>query len=138
MGLAIRNKKDLLDLAGDFDGFVKKNDWVSSYDTEADSFSAISPNLSKDARLRYFNDEIAFYVTGDNRFQGIFIEYFKSNFVKHQRKREELNKVVDDISKRRLRDRGLVTVDQSKLQVIAPSLEETLKDSLADKLDLDK
>jgi len=110
--MTTQDKKEFLDLATDFADFIKKHGWISRYDIESDSFSVTTPKLFDSARINYFDDEVAFYITKDNKVEGIFLEYFKANFVKHHKKAKEIKKVLDD-------------------------LEEAIKLSLANRLNLD-
>lgn len=133
MNVTIKGKKELIDLASDFSGFVTDHNWISRYDIESDSLSVTSPKLSDDARIKYVNDEIAFYMTKDNKIEGVFVEYFKSNFIEHH---EDLKNVLKDIEASQENGQGLVTLNKSKLDEIAPDLEEAIKVSLAEKIDL--
>lgn len=132
MNSKLKEKKELLDLATDFSGFVKKNGWVTRYDTESDAFSVTAPKLSPDARIRYFDgDEIAFYITNNKKVEGIFVEYFKSNFVEHHK---DLKGVMKGVASRK--DEGLVELSQKKINQIAPDIEEAIKLSLAERMDI--
>ncbi len=134
--MTTRDKKEFLDLATDFDGFVKEHGWVSRYDTESDAFSVTTPKLSDSARIKYFDDEVAFYITKDNKVEGIFLEYFKANFVKHHKKAKEIKKVLDDLEEKNKTDDTLVKVDINQVEKIAPDLQEAIKLSLANRLNL--
>lgn len=133
MTTAIKDKKELLDLASDFGGFVKKHKWTSLYDVESDALSVTVPNLSKDARIKYFDDETAFYMTKDNKVEGVFIEYFKSNFVKHH---QNLKGVLKDVEEKKYKDKTLIKLTQKKMDRIAVDLQEAIKLSLAEKFTL--
>ncbi len=135
--MTTQDKKDLLDLATGFNAFAKKHGWVSRYDTESDAFYITVPKLSDSARINYFDDEVAFYITNDNKVEGIFLEYFKANFIKHHKKSKEIEKVLDDLEEKNKTDDTLVKVDINQVKKIAPDLEEAIKLSLANKLDLD-
>ena len=132
-----RNKKEFLDLATNFDSFIKKHGWVSRYDIESDSFSITAPKLSDSARIKYFDDEVAFYINKDNRVEGIFLEYFKANFIKHHKQAaKELEKVLGKLEGKNKDGDTLVKVDIKKMKKITPDLQETIKTSLAGRLDL--
>jgi hypothetical protein len=135
--MTTRDKKEFLDLATDFDGFVKQHGWVSRYDTESDSFSITTPKLSNSARIKYFDDEVAFYINKENRVEGIFLEYFKSNFMKHHKNAaKELEKVLEKLEENNKDDNTTVKVDIKKVKKITPDLQEAIKTSLAGRLDL--
>lgn len=130
----VQQNRELIDLASNLQGFIHKNGWVSRYDLESDAFSITAPNLSEDARIRYFDDEIALYVTNDNKIEGIFMEYFKSNFVQHH---QDLKPVLEKIEKEEgKQETGLVQLGKDKIQKIAPDIQEALKMLLAEKLNL--
>ena len=129
---SIKDKKELLDLASDFTGFIKKRGWISRYDSDSDSLSVTAPNLSKDARIRYFGNEIAFYITEDNRVEGLFLEYFKSNFVEHHR---GLRPVIRAIEKE-VSDGALIRINREEVQKIAPDLQKAIRSSLVETMSL--
>ena len=134
--MTTRDKKEFLDLATGFGDFIRKHGWISRYDTESDSFSVTTPKLSDSARINYFDNEVAFYITKDNKVEGIFLEYFKANFVKHHKKAKEIKKVLDDLKEKNKTDDTLVKVDINQVEKIAPDLEEAIKLSLANRLNL--
>ncbi len=129
-------KRQLFDLATDFNDFAKKNGWVSRYDTESDALSITIPTLSKDARITYFDDEVAFYITNDRKVEGIFLEYFKTNFIKHHRDSKKIERVLENLEKKQKGSKSLINVDMKKVRGIAPDLEEAIKVSLASRLNL--
>jgi len=135
--MTTRDKKEFLDLATGFGTFIKKHGWISRYDTESDSFSVTAPKLSDSARIKYFDDEVAFYINKDNKVEGIFLEYFKANFIKHHKQAaRNMGKVLDALEEKNKTDDTLVKVDINQVEKIAPDLEEAIKLSLANRLDL--
>ncbi len=131
MTTSTRNNKNLLDLSANLRGFVEKHKWVTRYDTESDSFSVTKPRLSRDARIKYFDDEIGLYITKNNDVEGIFVEYFSSNFIKHHK---DLKTVLDSV--RGKKNEGLVELSREKVKKIAPDLERAIRDTLAENLTL--
>lgn len=132
MTTATKEKKELLDLASDLIGFVKKHGWISLYDTESDALSVTVPKLSKDARIQYFDKEVAFYVTKDKKIEGLFLEYFKTNFVKHH---QELRPMMKGLEKK-AGGSVFVKLNREKVGKIAPDLQEAIKSSLAERFSL--
>ncbi len=61
MTQAIKEKKQIFDFVYNLSAIADKEDWVFRYDPESDELSVTVPKLSKDARIRYVNDEIALY-----------------------------------------------------------------------------
>jgi len=133
-----QEKKQLLDLATDFNDFIKKNGWVSRYDTGSDALSITKPTLSDDARIKYFDDEVAFYITDNNKVEGVFVEYFKSNFIKHHTGSgsKKMERALDKLEKNQKNDESLVNVDIKQVKGMALDLQEAIKTSLATRLDL--
>lgn len=133
METALKNKKEFLDLASDFNGFVEKHKWISRYDVESDALSVTVPRLSQDARIKYFDDEVAFYITQDRKIEGVFIEYFRSNFLKHHK---GSMRIFQGIDQKDDKGKSLVELSMDKIKEMAPDLEEAIKLSLAGRLNL--
>lgn len=131
MNKALQEKKDLLELAANLPDFAKKHGWVARYDPESDEFSISARKLSHNARIRYADDELAFYVTPTNQIEGIFIEYFQSNFVQHHR---DLRKIMKKIKEK---DSDLIELKTDKLEQLAPDVEEAIRTILAERLNMD-
>lgn len=133
MNKTIKNKKELLDIASGLDKFIKKNNWVSRYDSDSDSLSITKPELSSDSRIRYFDEEVALYLNEKGDIEGLFIEYFKSNFVEHHK---DLDKVVKNIENKKKNNSSMITLQKKDVSKIAPDIEDELKSSLAENLDV--
>ena len=138
MSKIIQEKKAVLKFVCNFKNVVKKEDWVSRYDIDTDSFSVTTKRLPKDARIKYFGDEFAFYMTKDSKVKGIFIEYFKKNFVKHNKDIEDIKKLLVTIEAKREESGGLLEVKNNQLkQSMVSKLEESMEYSLAENIELD-
>lgn len=130
----IKQNRELIDLASNLQGFIQENGWITRYDFESDAFSITAPNLSSDARIRYFDDEIALYITSNNKIEGIFMEYFQSNFIRHHK---DLKPVLENIENEKgNKGVGLIKLGKDKIQKLAPDIQEALKMLLAEKLNL--
>ncbi len=64
---------------------AENNKWKAYYDEELDNFYFTSPKLSKESSLYSLNNEISLYLTSKGVVEGIFIEYFTSNFLQHEK-----------------------------------------------------
>jgi len=73
------------------------------------------------------------YITPDNKIEGIFVEYFRSNFVKHHK---DLEPVLKDIEGKDNKKSGLIELGKAKMLKIAPDLEKALKSILAERLNM--
>lgn len=132
MTTLIKENKKVFDFAYNFSKIVKKEGWISRYDIESDSLSLTVPKLPNDARIKYFGDEVAFYITKDNDIKGVFIEYFKSNFVKHHNDFKELLK---DVEKKKQEEKNLIELNKNKMKKVISRFEKIIKDSLVESIE---
>lgn len=82
----IKEKKNIVDAMANLSEMAKQEGWITSYDPEADSLSVRKPHLSKESYKKYTDDEFAFYLNRKKEVEGVFMEYFLSNFVSHHKK----------------------------------------------------
>jgi hypothetical protein len=130
------NKKKILDFIANFSEIARKNQWVSHYDADSDSLAIRTPKLSDDARKRYLNDEFAFYLDGKSDVQGIFIEYFVSNFVAHHK---DFKEVAKDIKEQEGKEEsGVMTLNKAEMKKLIPELQEAIIESIIPNRDLQK
>ena len=126
MTTTTKEKENILDFTFHLSETVKREGWISHYDVDSDSFALISPKLSDDARKEYINDEFALYFTKKRDIQGVFIEYFKSNFLKHHKK----TKFVLSSQKQKENKQSVVYIKKETIKKFVPELESVLKESL--------
>ena len=132
MSTTIEANKNVLDFIYSFKDIAQKHNWVTRYDTEADAFSFSVKNLPQDARLKYFGDEVAFYVTKDGDVKGFFIEYFKNNFIKHNK---EVKDVIKGVKKsNHFEEASIVELKNTKKSVA--QLDDALKEVMAENINL--
>jgi len=124
-----QKKKKILDFVFHLKDVVKNEKWISHYDLDSDSFALHSPRLSRDARKEYIDDEFALYFNPHSDVQGLFIEYFKSNFMRHHRKLKSIL-LQKKAAKKTDKSHGLVELPERELRKIAPELGNVIKDSL--------
>ena len=124
----IKNNKKILEFACNFKEITEKEKWVSRYDSESDSFYFTVLKLPPDARIKYFTDEFAFYLTKDEKIKGLFIEYFKSNFVKHHK---EFNELLKETGKKDSK-KTVVKIEKNKMSKMANELENIIEMSLVE------
>jgi len=125
-----KENKSVFDLAYNLEEQTKKQNWVSRYDIETDSFSLSVSKLPDDARIKYFGDEVAFYMTKDKKIKGIFIEYFKSNFIKHHKELKEIKVLLKGTKEEKEEKTALFELEKEKVDKIIPKLGEAIKDAL--------
>lgn len=131
---ATKENRKILDFAYNFSEIVKKERWISRYDVESDSFSLTTSRLPNNARIKYYGDEVAFYVTPNNDVKGIFVEYFKSNFIKHHK---DFKKLLEDAVKEKETTKTLVGLKKSKINKMASELEDIIQESLAENIKIE-
>mgnify|MGYP003396302719 CR=1 FL=1 len=120
-------------VANDFRGVATSQNWVSHYDKDNDSFALHVPELSKDTRKRYINDEFAFYLDKDASVKGIFIEYFTTNLISHHEK--DLGSLRDSIKEQeRESDKSLIELKKKDTSKIVASLEQLMLNSMIQRM----
>jgi len=130
MTIKISKNKKIFDFAYSFKKIIKKERWVPRYDIESDSLSMTVSKLPNDARIKYFgNNEIAFYLTKNNDIKGIFIEYFKSNFIEHHK---EFKGLIEDIKEKDKTEESLIELKRNKINKVVPEFEEIIQESLTE------
>ncbi|WKZ29624.1 MAG: hypothetical protein QY323_02740 [Patescibacteria group bacterium] len=76
------------------DSLAKKDGWVFEYDSEMDSLEWGLPKMPRNARLYNVNKEISLYLTPKGLVKGVFIEYYRNNFVEHNKKFKKFTKLL--------------------------------------------
>jgi hypothetical protein len=123
------NKKKILDFIANFSDIAKKNRWISHYDADDDSMVIRVPRLSMDARKHYINnDEFAFYLNSKGEVEGVFIEYFLSNFVAHHKDFKEVGKELKE--QKAKDDEVVVTLNKTEMKKFVPELQEAIIESI--------
>ena len=122
--------KNMFSFLGKFSETVNKKNWISHYDKESDSFVMRSKKLSRDARKKYFGDEFAFYFNNKNQIEGIFIEYFSTNFISHNK---DIKNKIKNIKMREAvnNETSTIEIKKSEIKKIVPALESAILDSVS-------
>lgn len=128
---SLEEKKKILDFITNFSEKAKKERWASHYDTDSDSLAIRMPQLSEDARKKYFNDEFAFYMNKKNEVEGVFIEYFISNFISHHKDFQiVLKDIKKDIKVMGKTEKSVIELKQKETNRMIPELETVIINSL--------
>ncbi len=127
---AQKNKK-IIDFLYHFSDVIKRDNWIPGYNKDTDSLSFRKPKLSDSSRISYLGDEIALYLNKDKDVEGLFIEYFRTNFMKHH---QELKGVAEDIDKQMEAEQDTVNLERMKSSDVLPELEEIVKSSLLENM----
>ncbi|GAI02539.1 unnamed protein product [marine sediment metagenome] len=126
-----KNNKKILNFIYHLNSIIKREKWIPAYDRDTDSLSFRLPKLSNSARIIYLDDEIALYLNEDKDVEGIFIEYFKSNFIKHHR---ELKKIAKDIDRKEDKESSIINLEEMQSGEILPKFEKIVKTSLLENI----
>lgn len=121
-----KEKSKIIDFIFNFRKIAQKENWVTIYDKGVDSLSIIKPVLSNSSRINYINDEFALYLNNKKDVEGIFIEYFFNNFIKHHK---EVDLKLTEIEGN---EGDLIELKDKQEEKIVPKLEKIVKDSLVD------
>jgi len=125
MTSTLEEKKKIVDFMSNFPQKSKDEGWISHYDTDSDSFIFRIPKLSVDVHKRYFDDEFAFYWNNKNNIEGLFIEYFTSNFISHDK---DLKSLVSKEIKNK-KDESVIQFNKRDIQKIVSKLENAMLNS---------
>lgn len=134
----IKEKKAVLNFAYNFEDVVRRKNWIGRYEADTDSFMVGAKKLSSDARLKYFGDEFAFYITKGGVIEGIFVEYFKKNFIRHNKEIDEIRGILSKMESGRKKNNSLIELKGSQLKTkLIKGLEDAMETSLAETLNLE-
>ena len=123
--------KLVIDFMYTFPDIVQNQGWISRYDKESDSFSLVSPHLSDSARKEYIDGEFAFYFNKKREIEGIFVEYFKSNFLSHHKRARGLLSLE---SGENSTEGDLVKINKKELKKFTPELQSVMKNSILERV----
>tara|TARA_Y100000310_G_scaffold248799_1_gene254749 strand:+ start:1279 stop:1683 length:405 start_codon:yes stop_codon:yes gene_type:complete len=130
-----KDPKKIIDFAYNFKNLVNAKNWIPQYDVDTDSLAIIPSRLSKDARIRYIDNELAFYIRANGDIEGIFIEYFKNNFIKHHKdaKFKKFNKVISKKEQKNKDNKSLLELSKTSLKQVLPELEKVVQGAVVQK-----
>ena len=72
---------------------AKKEIWQLYYDSELDSLYFIPEKLPKDVVLMDLGGDYNLYLSEESNLHGIFIEYFKSNYLMHEKELKDIKDI---------------------------------------------
>ncbi|MDE2100221.1 MAG: hypothetical protein KGL39_23395, partial [Patescibacteria group bacterium] len=119
------DKKKILNFISNFSDKAKEDRWISHYDADSDSLIIRTPNLSRDSKKEYVNDEFAFYLNRKSDVEGVFIEYFTSNFMAHH---GDFKGLIKDLENSR-ENSAIVELNKKEVNKIIPELEAVIINS---------
>ncbi|OGF28292.1 hypothetical protein A2477_02425 [Candidatus Falkowbacteria bacterium RIFOXYC2_FULL_47_12] len=123
--LDLNEKKHILHLVSDLKKIANEQKWISQYDKDSDSFVLRLPQLSKNSHKKYFGDEFAFYINDKDYVEGVFIEYFASNFISHNK---GFNDIIKNIKSKK-ENEDIIEFKRGETNKIAAKLEDIMINS---------
>lgn len=75
---------------------AKKNKWKFDYNEEVDELTFGLETMPRNSFLFNVNNEINLFLTPTSRVNGIFIEYFANNYIKHHKELQPVLKMIED------------------------------------------
>jgi hypothetical protein len=122
-------KKNLVKLASNFSRLIEEKKWVLKYEADLDALAIVPKKLPNDARLNYVNKEFAVYLCNDKSIAGMYIEYFRKNYLNHNSKLK--GKLSEDFGSVKFQEDDLVEIKQKDTKTLIPELENELQKYLA-------
>ncbi len=110
--------------------------WLFEYNKELDQLYFGKKIIPKNSFLYNLNDEINIFVTPKSTINGIFIEYFETNYIKHNKnlkhvikvlvnekikKDSEKNKLAQEALEEKIANQALISVYNKKQLIAAVS-----------------
>lgn len=122
----IENKRKMLEFICNLSDIALNEQWVTHYDAESDTLAVRNPVLSENVRKEYITNEFAFYLEKNDNPEGIFIEYFVSNFVSHHK---DFKYILKDIKKKEKKE-AFFELSKKDTKKLVPELENVLLNAI--------
>lgn len=71
-------------------GIAEKNEWIKTYNKQLDYFCWTKPSISKNIHLIKVSKEVLLYLNPKGLIEGMGVEYFNNNFIKHNPAHKDL------------------------------------------------
>lgn len=94
MEMTTMNKEKLISAVKQIPAIAKENGWVVTLDRDEGSLFYSPKQIPSGADLFQVTDEYALYVDKKNIPQGVMVEYFEYNFIKHHEAFESLTETL--------------------------------------------
>lgn len=76
-------KSKFTNLVNGLSAIAEQDNWIPRYDKSLDYFYWTKESLSKDTELIKISHEASLFISRDKKIEGVFVEYLKGNFIKH-------------------------------------------------------
>ena len=80
----------------DLRNLAQNGKWELSYDEDNDSLYYAPARIPKGTALFNFGSEFGIYIDGESNINGLFIEYFTSNFTEHEHEYKKIVELLDN------------------------------------------
>jgi hypothetical protein len=84
----------------DLIGLGNKNNWKFYYDEDCDCLYFTQPKMIKGLEPLTFKQDFSLFIDRNSNIHGMYIEYFNSNLVKHDKRFKDMQKIFDKKSKK--------------------------------------
>jgi len=111
---------------------AKEEKWSLLWDKLTDSLYFTPPTVPKNNILFSITKELNIYVDSKSKINGIFVENFSTNFIKHNADFEDLPKALN----KKVEDDIYTPGDEKKAELYVKALEASLIESIGDKSEL--
>jgi hypothetical protein len=114
------NKKQLIEVVKDIPVVAEKDKWIFTFDKDEGALFYAPKIVSPKSELHQITDEYAIYLDVNQKPSGVVVEYYKENFLKH-------NRILSDADKKMFKSsnkKEVVVKPKSKDEVIFQALFE--------------
>lgn len=122
-------KEEFFNLIDQFSEVASLSKWRAVYDKKLDNLYWRKSQLSKNTKLVKVSHETFLYLSPKREVEGVFVEYFKNNFTKHNKRLRRIIKLFD-------KKIGESEVTLSKSKIKTNKTKDSFED-LADGIKLD-
>jgi hypothetical protein len=105
------DKAKILQQLKDLQSMSKK--WTLTYSPEVDQLFYGLAKIPKGSFLYQINDEINLYVDKNSYVSGMFVEYFRNNYLEHN---EELKPILDVLEGKKNQNDGIKEIERTALE----------------------
>jgi len=86
------NNNELSKAVRNISAIASRDEWVFTLDNEEGTLFYSPERIADNAELHQITDDYALYMSKDMKPQGVMIEYYGQNFIKHHKEFKELYK----------------------------------------------
>jgi hypothetical protein len=88
------DKKAVLAQVASLSDIVKENSWEFDYDSSIDTLTYSEKVIPDNSFLVSVDDDISFYIDKEFKLRGLMIEYFRGNYIEHNKELEPVVKIL--------------------------------------------